>query len=116
MPPKIRRKGKGRGQLQAADSDTSESVSEETVRERDFVASTPVPSSDIGYGTAPEASYWEAEIGESSEVIAQGIQTRAQIRKQALNTIKRLIIRRTEPGSPVLVSASGADLDATKLP
>ena len=30
-----------------------------------------------------------------------------------MKSIKHLVIRRTEPGSPVLVSAIGSDLDAT---
>ena len=39
--------------------------------------------------------------------------TQAQKQRQALNPVKRLIIRRSEPGSPILVSALGSDLDAT---
>ena len=112
MPPKAV-KGKGRGPKKVSESDTSasESAAEVTIRER-VVVSTPLPSSDLGYGTAPDLSLWEAKASGTS-VGASGVQTRAQKTYQALNPLKRLIIRRTEPGSPILVSALGADLDAT---
>ena len=109
LPRKV--KGKKRGPLQGTDSDTSESTKEVTVRERDC-ASTLLPSSDLGYGTAPDLSLWTAEASGIS-VVETGIQTRAQKLHQALNPIKHLVICRTEPGSPILVSVIWSDLDVT---
>ena len=59
----------------------------------------------------PDASFWEAEASGSS-ITKTGVQTHAQKQIQAFNPIKWLIIHRTEPRSPILVSAIGSDLDA----
>ena len=105
------KKGKSRGSHKDVDTDTTDSALEVTVRES-VVASTPLLLSDLGYGTMPETSLWTTEVNGSS-VVASGVQTRAQKLHQTLNPIKRLVIRRTEPGSPILVSAIGSDLDVT---